>query len=71
MKIKKTSKTNPETIEWISKHAEALFETGKGLPAGHYQNERFIKRQADTISFVEGVPTGSIALKGIKTRLPE
>lgn len=70
MKIKKTSKTNPETIEWISKHAEALFETGKGFPAGHYPGMSALSKDKQTLYlFVEGVPTGPIALKGIKNEI--
>ncbi|MEF9478669.1 hypothetical protein OWR28_14055 [Chryseobacterium sp. 1B4] len=33
------------------------------------RNECFIKRQTDTLSFVEGIPTGPIALKGIKNNI--
>jgi len=67
MKIKKTSKTNSETFNWISKHAEALFETGKGMPNGHYSGMSAISKDKQTIYlFVEGEPTGPVALKGIK-----
>ncbi|MCS4304005.1 alpha-L-fucosidase [Chryseobacterium sp. BIGb0232] len=67
MKIKKTSKANPKTVQWISKHAEALFETGKGLPEGHFPGMSALSRDKQTLYlFVEGIPTGPIALKGIK-----
>lgn len=67
MKIKKTPKTNTETLQWISKHAEALFETGKGLPDGHFPGMSALSKDRQTLYlFVEGVPTGPIALKGIK-----
>lgn len=67
MKIKKISKTNPETLQWISKHAEALFETGKGLPEGHFSGNTTLSKDKQTLYlFVEGIPTGPIALKGIK-----
>ncbi|NML71721.1 alpha-L-fucosidase [Chryseobacterium sp. RP-3-3] len=67
MKIPKTAKTNPETLQWISKHAEALYETGKGLPEGHYPGMSALSKDRQTIYlFVEGTPTGPIALKGIK-----
>lgn len=66
MKIQ-TKKTNPETLQWISKHSEALFETGKGLPEGHYSGLSALSKDQQTIYlFVEGTPTGPIALKGIK-----
>lgn len=67
MKIKKSPATNPETLQWISKHAEALFETGKGLPAGHFSGMSALSKDKQTLYlFVEGTPTGPIALKGIK-----
>lgn len=67
MQIKKTPNANPETLEWISKHAEALFETGKGLPAGHYPGMSALSKDKQTLYlFVEGTPSGPIALKGIK-----
>lgn len=70
MTLPKTSKTNPETLKWISKHAEALFETGKGLPGGHYSGMSALSKDRQTIYlFVEGTPTGPVALKGIKNNI--
>ncbi|STD00005.1 alpha-amylase family protein [Chryseobacterium carnipullorum] len=70
MKIPQTAKTNPETLQWISKHAEALYETGKGLPAGHYPGMSALSKDRKTLYlFVEGTPTGPIALKGIKNNI--
>lgn len=67
MKLSKSSKTNTETINWISKNAEALFETEKGLPNGHYSGNSVLSKDKQTIYlFVEGTPSGPIALKGIK-----
>lgn len=67
MKIKKNPKTNIETLQWIGKHAEALFETGKGLPEGHFPGMTALSKDKQTLYlFVEGTPTGPIALKGIK-----
>lgn len=67
MKIPTNLKTNQETLSWISKHAEALFETGNGLPSGHYAGMSALSKDQQTVYlFVEGVPTGPIALKGIK-----
>lgn len=69
MKIQ-TTKTNPETLRWISKHAEALFETGTGLPAGHYSGMSALSKDRQTLYlFVEGTPTGPVALKGIKNNI--
>lgn len=70
MKIPTTSKTNKETLSWISKHSEALFETGKGVPNGHYPGMSALSKDKQTLYlFVEGAPTGPIALKGIKNNI--
>ncbi|MFN1218876.1 alpha-L-fucosidase [Chryseobacterium kwangjuense] len=70
MKIPRTAKTNPETIEWISQHAEALYDTGKGLPEGHYSGMSALSKDRQTLYlFVEGTPTGPVALKGIKNNI--
>jgi len=70
MKIPTSSKTNHETLSWISKHAEALFETEKGLPNGHYPGMSAFSKDKQTLYlFVEGTPTGPIALKGIKNNI--
>ncbi|WBV60687.1 alpha-L-fucosidase [Chryseobacterium camelliae] len=70
MKIPTNSKTNKETLSWISKHSEALFETGKGLPNGHYSGMSALSKDRQTLYlFVEGTPTGPIALKGIKNNI--
>ncbi|MEN4762637.1 alpha-L-fucosidase [Chryseobacterium sp. C39-AII1] len=67
MKINKTPKTNLETLNWTSKNSEALFETEKGLPNGHYSGMSTLSKDKQTVYlFVEGTPTGPIALKGIK-----
>lgn len=70
MHLPKTAKTNHETLKWISKHAEALYETGKGLPGGHYSGMSALSKDRKTIYlFVEGIPTGPVALKGIKNTI--
>lgn len=70
MKIPVSLKTNPETLEWVSKHAEAFFETEKGLPNGHYSGMSTLSKDRQTVYlFVEGTPTGPIALKGIKNNI--
>ncbi|WP_448635288.1 alpha-L-fucosidase [Pedobacter panaciterrae] len=30
---------NPELYKWVTKNAESLYKTGKGLPEGHYQGQ--------------------------------
>jgi alpha-L-fucosidase len=70
MKLRKTAQTNPETTNWISKHAEAFFETEKGLPDGHYPGMSALSKDKQTLYlFVEGTPSGPIALKGIKNEI--
>jgi alpha-L-fucosidase len=70
MKIPKTRNTNLETLSWISKNAEALFETEKGLLAGHFSGMSALSKDKQILYlFVEGTPTGPIALKGIKNEI--
>ncbi|SIS62958.1 alpha-L-fucosidase [Chryseobacterium gambrini] len=70
MKLPKTGKTNPEILNWISKHAEAIYETEKGLPEGHFSGNSVLSKDRQTLYlFVEGIPTGPIALKGIKNEI--
>lgn len=66
-KLPTTNTTNPAVIKWVKDHAEALYETGKGLPEGHYEGLSALSKDRQTLYlFVEGKPTGPIALKGIK-----
>lgn len=66
-KLPTNNSTNPAVVEWVKKHAEALYETGKGLPEGHYEGLSALSKDRQTVYlFVEGTPTGPIALKGIK-----
>lgn len=70
VKIPESEKTNPEILQWISKHAEALYGTGKGLPEGHYSGMSALSKDRQTVYlFVEGTPTGPVALKGIKNNI--
>lgn len=55
---------------WIIKHSEALFETGMGLPSGHYVGESTLSADKRTLYlFVKGKPTGPIAIKGLKNNI--
>ncbi|MNV59686.1 hypothetical protein D3C71_1521230 [compost metagenome] len=61
---------NPEVYNWITKNAESLFQTGKGLPEGHYQGNSALSADKKTVYlFVEGKPSGPIALKGVKNKI--
>lgn len=66
-KLPSSNTTNPTVLKWIKDHAEALYETGKGLPEGHYEGLSALSKDRQTLYlFVEGKPTGPIALKGVK-----
>lgn len=66
-KLPSSNATNPAVLKWIKDHAEALYETGKGLPEGHYEGLSALSKDRQTLYlFVEGKPTGPIALKGVK-----
>lgn len=55
---------------WTKKHAEAFYETGKSLPMEHYNGYSTLSADGQTIYlFVEGAPTGPIALKGLKNAI--
>lgn len=59
-----------DTYNWITKNSEALYKTGKGLPTGHYQGASTLSADQQTLYlFVEGKPTGPIALKGLKNKI--
>ncbi|WET68565.1 alpha-L-fucosidase [Sphingobacterium sp.] len=66
-KLPSSNATNPTVLKWIKDHAEALYETGKGLPEGHYEGLSALSKDRQTLYlFVEGKPAGPIALKGVK-----
>jgi len=70
MKLPVQQKTNKTVVNWISKHAEALYETGAGTPEGHYAGMTALSKDKQTLFlFVEGTPTGPIALKGLKNTI--
>lgn len=64
------STLQPQLYEWVSKNAEGLYKTDKGLPEGHYQGKSALSADKQTIYlFVNGKPSGPIALKGIKNKI--
>lgn len=70
MTIPTDAKTNPEILNWISKNAEALYQTGKGLTQGFYAGMSALSKDKNTLYlFVEGRPNGPIAIKGLKNRI--
>lgn len=61
---------SPALYNWITKNSESLYKTTKGLPEGHYQGKSALSADKQTLFlFVEGKPTGPIALKGIKNKI--
>jgi len=67
---KEKNTLSPALYEWLNKNAEALYKTGKGLPGGHYQGASCLSADKQTLYlFVEGKPTGPIALKGLKNKI--
>ena len=61
---------SPALYNWITKNSESLYKTTKGLPEGHYQGKSALSADKQTLFlFVEGQPTGAIALKGIKNKI--
>jgi len=66
-------KANPldESVnQWVIKNAEALYQTGKGIPAGHFDGKTVLSVDLNTLYlFVEGKPNGPIAIKGLKNQI--
>lgn len=61
---------NPKVNNWVIKNAEALYKTTGGIPAGHYQGNTALSADKQTLYlFVEGTPTGPIAVKGLKNNI--
>lgn len=57
-------------LSWTIKHAEALYNTGKGLAPGHFEGPTALSADKQTLYlFFKGRPTGPIALKGIKNNI--
>lgn len=61
---------NPSLQKWIKKHAEALYHSKTGLPDGHYTGLSTLSEDKQTLFlFIEGKPTGPIAIKGLKNTI--
>ncbi|WDF70001.1 alpha-L-fucosidase [Sphingobacterium oryzagri] len=55
---------------WISKHAEVLSVAGEGIATGHYAGHTALSQDKQTLYlFVEGQPTGPIAIKGLNNTI--
>ena len=61
---------NPTIKEWIVKHAEVLHDAQAGIDEGHYVGSTALSKDRQTLYlFVEGRPTGPIAIKGLKNNI--
>lgn len=59
-----------EVNNWVTKHAEVLYDVQKGIDGNHYNGYSALSPDRQTLYlFVEGKPTGPIALKGIKNAI--
>ncbi len=56
--------------QWVIKNAEALYQTGKGIPEGHFEGKTALSADMQTLYlFVEGQPNGPISIKGLKNQI--
>lgn len=64
------SPLDQQVNQWVIKNAEALYQTGKGIPEGHYEGKTALSADLNTLYlFVEGEPNGPIAIKGLKNQI--
>ena len=55
---------------WTSKHAEAIYETRAGIPAGHVQAYTSLNKKGDVLYlYLPYRPTESVELKGLKNKI--
>ena len=56
--------------QWVIKNVEALYQTNKGIPEGHFEGKTALSADMQTLYlFVEGQPNGPIAIKGLKNQI--
>lgn len=55
---------------WVRKHAEVLYKPEAGIDGNHYYGKSALSADHQTLYlFVEGQPTGPIAIKGLKNEI--
>lgn len=60
----------PVVKDWAIKHAEVLHNGKQGIGTSHYNGRTSLSADKQTLYlFVEGQPTGPIALKGLKNKI--
>ena len=61
---------NKSLKEWVLKHAEVLHNAHAGIESGHYTGMTALSEDKQTLYlFVEGKPTGPLAVKGLKNSI--
>lgn len=61
---------SPEVKDWVMKHAEVLYNTQAGIPSSHFNGKTALSADKQTLYlFVDGKPTGPIAVKGLKNKI--
>jgi len=59
-----------ELGKWNKKHAEAIFGTEGGLPAGYFYGPTTLSKDSTMLYlFVHGNPKGQVMLKGVKNKI--
>jgi len=59
-----------ELGRWTSKHAEAVYGTRAGIPAGHVQGYTTLNKAGDILYvYLPYAPNESLELKGLKSRI--
>lgn len=59
--------TSKDVENWVKKHAEVLTDAQEGINPNHYAGYSALSKDRQTLYlFVEGKPTGPIAIKGLK-----
>jgi alpha-L-fucosidase len=59
-----------ELGKWTKKHAEAIYGTEGGLPAGYFYGPSTLSKDSTMLYlFVQGNPEGKVMLQGVKNRI--
>lgn len=68
--VEKLNLADAGVERWVRKHAETMYKSSPGLPAGHYEGATALSEDKQTLYlFVEGKPNGPLAIKGLKNKL--
>lgn len=57
---------------WTHKHSEAIYETERGLPLGHFYGPSTLSKDGSTLyCFVLDIPKDQLVIKGIKNKVKQ